>query len=83
MTIAEEIRSFVATEVVVDRSVAFDEDLVDADLLDSAGLVALVGFLEDRFGIVLDDESDLVVENFRTIHTIVALVERKLGAGAE
>lgn len=79
MSVADDIRDFVASEVVVDRSLAPNEDLIESDLLDSAGLVALVGFLEERFGIVLDDDHDLTADNFRTIEAMTALVERRQG----
>lgn len=59
-------------------SVDHDEDLLAQELIDSHGIVELVGFLEDRYGVKVDDD-DLLPENFQTVNSVVALVERKGG----
>ncbi len=59
-------------------TLAHDEDLLAADLIDSLGITELVGFLEGEFGIKVDDE-DLTPENFRSVDAIVAFVARKGG----
>jgi acyl carrier protein len=46
--------------------------------LDSMAVLALVGALEERFGIALDDE-DLTAETFETLASLAALVDRKRG----
>jgi len=60
-----------------------DQDLQDDDLLfeggivDSAGIMTFISFLEERFGIeVLDEE--LFPENFASVSHIVEYVEAKL-----
>lgn len=53
-----------------------DEDLLSSDLLDSQGIVNLVAFLEERFGIEIGDE-DLVPDNFRSVSAIVAFTTSK------
>ncbi len=53
-------------------------DLFGAGLLDSLGLIDLFLALEETFGIVVVvDEVDF--EDFRTLDTITAYVERRLG----
>jgi acyl carrier protein len=47
--------------------------------LDSFGVVALVGALEDRFGIMIDDD-EFGADLFETVGTLVAFVEAKVGA---
>lgn len=49
--------------------------------LDSFGVVALVGALEDRFDITIDDE-EFGAELFETVGTLVAFVDEKVGAPA-
>ncbi|MBN1608711.1 MAG: acyl carrier protein [Polyangiaceae bacterium] len=57
-----------------------DQSLLAARLIDSTGVLELVGFLEQEFQIqVADDE--LVPENLDTIANIVAYVGRKTGGG--
>jgi acyl carrier protein len=53
--------------------------LFDDGILDSLGLLELTSFLGERFGIVLQT-SDVVADNFKTVETIVSLVDAKLGA---
>ena len=55
------------------------DDLVEAEVMDSLGIMKLILFLEENFGIKISD-ADLTLENFRSIETIYSLVEEKLGA---
>ena len=48
-------------------------------MIDSTGVLELVGFLEEDFGIRIQDD-ELVPENLDTIDNIVQFVERKRGA---
>jgi len=48
--------------------------------LDSFGVVSLVGALEDRFDIVIDDD-DFGSEMFETVGTLVAFVDAKSRRG--
>lgn len=56
--------------------IGHDEDLLSSDLLDSQGIMELVAFLEERFGIEVTEE-DLFPENFQSVDAIVAFVGRK------
>lgn len=47
--------------------------------LDSFGVVALVGALEDRFDITIDDD-EFGAELFETVGTLTSFVDRKLAA---
>lgn len=47
------------------------DDLLSAGIIDSLGILQMVGFIEDRFGIQVPDE-DVVYENF---HSVKALTE--------
>jgi acyl carrier protein len=79
MDTAAQLEQFILSELAVGTgrtTLARDEDLLDANLLDSAGVAELVAFLESQFGVeVADDE--LQPENFRTVNAIVAFVGRK------
>jgi acyl carrier protein len=52
------------------------KDLLSSDLLDSMGITQAVVFLEERFGIEVEEE-DLVSENFRSIDAMLAFVRAK------
>jgi acyl carrier protein len=78
---AAAIESFIVTEItggIADGALPHDEDLLAADLIDSLGITELVGFLEARFGIRVEDE-DLTPDNFRSVEVISAFVSRKGG----
>jgi len=55
-----------------------DEDypLLEKQVVDSLGMITLIGLLEDEFGVEIDD-GDVVPGNFRTIRQIATLVESK------
>lgn len=67
----------VLTGSAVER-ISPDEDLLSTGIVDSHGVLQLVGFLQDRFGVAVSDEQ-LTPENFQTLERIDALVRRARG----
>ncbi len=57
--------------------ISSDDSLVEAGLMDSTGVLELVGHLESTYGIAVADD-ELVPENLDTIGNIVGFVQRKL-----
>ncbi len=51
------------------------DDFIDSSLLDSYEIVELVEALEDNFGVFIDG-MEILPENFKSVDTIKALVER-------
>jgi acyl carrier protein len=73
------IREYLTTELVSDApAIADDTPLLKTELIDSMGVLTLVGFLEDEYGITIAAD-DVSAENFETLVSITALVESKLG----
>jgi acyl carrier protein len=56
--------------------------LIEAGIIDSTGVLELVGFLEETYGIRIEDD-ELVPENLDSIDNIVRFVERKSGTVAQ
>jgi acyl carrier protein len=54
--------------------------LLETGILDSLSLLRLVVFIQERFGIVVDDV-DLVPENFDSVDSICAYLRSREGAG--
>jgi acyl carrier protein len=79
MSVATDVEQFLTRELVPDMdTVPPDLDLLADGRIDSVGILQLITFLEERYGIkVLDDE--LAPENFRSIESIVGFVEGKRG----
>jgi acyl carrier protein len=78
-TIAAEVREFILGHLVpgdAADSLADDDLLLEGGIVDSGSVMTLVLFLEDRFGIRVEDE-DLVALNFATIGRIAEFVADK------
>jgi acyl carrier protein len=83
MSVAAEVEQFVLQELMTGSTIAsidHDEDLLGAGVVDSHGLMQLVTFLRERYGIAVPDEA-LTPENFQTIAAIGAFVQRERGQG--
>lgn len=55
-----------------------ETSLIDNDMIDSTGILELVTFLEERFGLRVAD-ADIVPANLDSIERIAGFVERKGG----
>jgi acyl carrier protein len=78
MQTESEIKRFILTDLnsTGQISLAADEDLLDSGIVDSVSLVQLVGFIEEKFSVVINPE-ELVPENFCCIGAITKFVEQK------
>ena len=56
-----------------------DENLFDSGILDSAGVIAFIAYLEKKFGMTIPDE-DLLPENFSSLESITSYVLRRKGS---
>lgn len=57
-----------------------DDDLLLSGLVDSMGVMEIIAFMEEAFGITVDDE-DIVPENFRSLKAMADYVATKSAAG--
>jgi acyl carrier protein len=74
----EKVHTFIQSNFIFDENVTIgdDEPLIGSGIIDSTGILELISFLEKEFSIVFEDQ-ELVGENFNTIHSIVAMLQRK------
>ena len=56
------------------------DSLLEKGILDSTGVLELVGFLQDAFGINIEDH-DIIPANLDSISNIVRFVHQKKGNG--
>lgn len=81
--VGAEIKQFILTEVAAELNLECLEDnepLIESGIVDSLGVLKIMAFLEESFG--LDLSSDQVkLENFKDIDTIRNLVERQHAKG--
>lgn len=68
---ADALVTYVATEIApAGEPVAADTDLLMTGLVDSVGVVMIVGFIEDRLATTIDP-GDVVLEHFQTVDAMV------------
>jgi acyl carrier protein len=75
--IESKIRTFLAEHFPLTRGVRDDDDLLGKGGLDSLGILEVVTFVEQEFGLTVIDE-ELLPENFRSISSLETFVKRKL-----
>lgn len=78
---ATTIRAFIAKNFFVGQdgaALGADQSFLDSGIVDSTGMLELVTFIEEEYGVkVADDE--LVPENLDSLNRISAFVARKRG----
>jgi acyl carrier protein len=72
------IRDFIQRNFFVSGALSDEDSLLDLGIIDSTGVLEVVGFVESEFGVsVLDEE--MLPDNLDSIARIAAYVARKLG----
>jgi len=73
------IRGFIVENFLFgnEDGVKDDTSFLDEGIIDSTGILEMVSYLEEEFGISVADE-ELVPENLDSINNVVAYLERKL-----
>ena len=75
----DEVREFIIENFLFGDRERFEPDLsfLETGVIDSTGMLELVGFLEDRYKIQIKDE-EFVPENLDSLHNIEGFLRRKL-----
>ena len=79
-TVVEEVRDYILQNILLGvTDVPLDEgdSFLQRGILDSTGVLELVGFLEERYGITFADK-EIAPENLDSLNAIGAYVLRKL-----
>jgi len=71
------LADYIKSEVIRNRNAHLDdnEDLLGAGILDSLGILQLVAFIDESFGIQVPDE-DVIYENFHSLKAIVDYLQK-------
>lgn len=82
--VAQEVREFIVSNFLYgqDRSFKDDDSLMGEGIVDSTGVLQLVAFLEETYGITVEDE-ELTLENLDSISYVSAYLARKMSATAK
>jgi acyl carrier protein len=79
-TIEQDIRQFVISNFLFgtdDGTLTSDESFLENGIIDSTGVLELVGFLEQTYQIKVRDQ-ELVPDNLDSLRKVTAFVQRKL-----
>jgi acyl carrier protein len=72
------IANFIQENFVFDgTTVDPDASFLDSGLIDSTGILEIVLFVEETFGITVEDD-EVLPEHFDSVHRLAAYVRRKL-----
>jgi len=76
--IEQEIRSFLIDKFLFGRSEGLTDDVpLLGNVIDSQGVIELIVFVQDRFGIEVSDE-EVTTDNFASVKSVVTFIEKKL-----
>lgn len=80
MMIKDEIRHFIIEKFLLNSGDNLDDDmpLIETNTVDSVGILEIVGFIENHFGLKVEDE-ELTAENLDSINKIARFIEKKKG----
>ncbi len=82
LDVRQEVTTFILDNMLmVGGEISEEVSLQSQGVIDSTGVLELVGFLETRFGIAIKDE-ELRPENLDSIRAIEGYVHRKLATSA-
>ncbi len=79
MALPAEIRNFIVENFMLGMNpeeLTDSDSLLDKGIIDSTGVLELVGFLEENYQIQIEDE-ELVPENLDSINNLVKFIQKK------
>jgi acyl carrier protein len=78
-SIIDTLSLYIAVEILKqpDRKIHPDDPLITSGLIDSFHLVDLSLFIEDHFGVVIDD-TELNADNFDSLNQLATLVHSRM-----
>ena len=74
------INEYISQELVRDPALlplADEAPLLDSGILDSLSLLRLVIFVEERFGVTMGDDTDMLPEHFASVDAICAYLRSR------
>jgi acyl carrier protein len=78
-----QVRTYIADNFVMGSNApkfADGDSFLDLHIIDSTGFLELITFLEEKFGIQVEDD-DMIPENLDSLDNIQAYVTKKLSKG--
>jgi len=81
MELTDQIRKFILENFIVDGdgNLGNEDSLLEQGIIDSTGVLELVGFIEETYHIKVQDE-ELIPENLDSVNNICRFIQNKSGA---
>lgn len=79
MTIKDQVRTYILENYMFSNdpnALADDDSFMELGIIDSTGVLELIAFLEETFGIQVDD-GDMLPENLDSLNRLDAYVRRR------
>jgi len=75
----DKIRTFVVENFLFGNNQNLEDttSFLEEGIIDSTGVLELVGFIEEEFSIMVEDE-ELIPENLDSIYNVTAYLEKKM-----
>ena len=73
------LEKFIVDEIMLADSgtrIDSDESLISSGVLDSLGLLRLIAFIEERFGVTVED-GEVVPDNFQSLNVMESFLSEK------
>ena len=73
------LREYIVNELLTEKPaepIGESDNLLSSGVLDSMGLLQLVAFIEDEFGVSISSD-EFQPENFQTLSSIAGLIQKK------
>ena len=82
MEIEHQIKTYIAQNLIFsgdEFKYPEDASFLEEGIVDSLGVMELVSFVEDHFGVKVDDQ-EITPDNFDSVNKLSAYVQRKLNS---
>lgn len=83
MSIEQQVREYILENLFFtseSATLSNDDSLLERGVIDSTGVLELIFFLEQQFGIKVHD-AELIPENFDSLNNLVQFVQKKKTSG--
>ena len=80
MNVEAEIRNFILDNFIFDQNedeLGNDASFLDEGIIDSTGILELVSFIEETYGIHVEDD-ELIPENLDSVNNVIFFIKKKL-----
>jgi acyl carrier protein len=73
----ETLIKYILEEIIADpkEELMTDDDLLNSGLIDSLGIMRLIAFIENEFGMKIPPQ-DMVIENFMSVEAIANYIQK-------